>query len=197
MEPNMPSLKLQLPRLPKAVGELAHSNQFLKISVLVSYGFSILMVLLCFFLSRRQPVVMAFTPKAVLYDQAEAPKPEDEVIQAVRAYVERRYKWEPKTVAQNLKQAEAFILPQSQKAFEASTAEVVRFSTEKGVLQRAYANQILVDLDKKAVLVLGDRVTAIQGLKAAGELRLELSFESGPRTKENPWGVYVTKEREQ
>jgi hypothetical protein len=36
-------------------------------------------------------------------------------------------------------------------------------------------------------------VAAIQGLKAAGNLRLELSFEGGTRTKENPWGLYVSK----
>jgi hypothetical protein len=39
-------------------------------------------------------------------------------------------------------------------------------------------------------------VTTIQGLKAAGSLRLELSFESGSRAKENPWGLYI-KEREE
>lgn len=195
MEPNMPT-KLKLPKLPKALGELAHSNQFLKVSVLVSYGFSILMVALALILSRRAPVVLAFTPGAALYDLAEMPKPEDEITQAVKAYVEHRYKWEPKTVAANLRQSEAFILPQSRKAFEAAIAEVIKFSMEKNVLQRAYANQVLVDLDKRVALVVGDRVTAIQGLKAAGDLRLELLFESGPRTKENPWGVYITKERE-
>lgn len=196
MEPNMPT-KLKLPKLPKTLGELAHSNQFLKISVLVSYGFSILMVALALILGRRAPLVLAFTPDAALYDLTVMPKPEDEIIQAVKAYVEHRYKWEPKTVNTNLHQSEAFILPQSRKAFEAATAEVIKFSMEKNVLQRAYPIQILVDLDKKVALVVGDRVTAIQGLKAAGDLRLELSFDSGPRTKENPWGIYIVKEREQ
>lgn len=196
MEPNMPT-KLQLPKLPKALGELAHSNQFLKISALASYGFCILTLILAFVLGRREPVVLAFTPNAALYDSTSLPKPEDEVVQAVKVYVDRRYKWEPKTVAPNLRQAEAFILPQSRKAFEVATAEVIKFAREKGVMQRAYPVQIVVDLDKRAALVVGDRVTAIQGLKAAGDLRLELSFDSGPRTKENPWGVYFTKEKEQ
>lgn len=195
MEPNMPT-KLQLPKLPKALGELAHSNQFLKVSVLVSYGISILMVALALILSRRAPVVLAFTPSATLYDTIAMPKPEDEIIQGVKAYVEHRYRWEPKTVAANLRLSEVFILPQNRRAFEAATAEVIRFSTEKGVLQRAYPSQILVDVDKKVALVVGDRVTAIQGLKAAGDLRLELSFDSGPRTRENPWGIYFTKDRE-
>jgi hypothetical protein len=198
MEPNMPNLKLKLPRLPKALGELAHSNQFLKVSAIAAYGLCLLMVTLSFFLARKQPLILAFTPKAVPVEMADLPQPEDEVIQAVKIYVEHRYKWEPKTVVQRLHEAEAFIQPQSRKAFEAATAEVAHFSIDKGVVQRAYLLQPpLVDLDKKAVLVMGDRVTAIQGLKAAGELRLELSIESGPRTKENPWGIYITKEKEQ
>jgi hypothetical protein len=198
MEPNTPNLKLKLPRLPKALGELAHSNQFLKVSAIAAYGLCLLMVVLSFFLARKQPLIFSFTSKAVPVELADLPKPEDEVIQAVKIYVEHRYKWEPKTVVQRLHEAEAFIQPQSRKAFEAATAEVSRFSIEKGVVQRAYLLQPpLVDLEKKAVLVSGDRVTAIQGLKAAGDLRLELSFESGPRTKENPWGVYVTKEKEE
>ena len=189
--------KLQLPKLPKALGELAHSNQFLKTSVLVSYGLCALLVLLSIFLSRRAPVVLALTPKATVLEVTDPPNPEDEVTRAVVAYVERRYKWEPKTVSANLRQAEAFILPQSRKAFETAIADVIRFATEKNVMQRVYPIQVLVDLGKGAALVVGDRVTAMQGLKAAGDLRLELSFESGPRTKENPWGIYVTKEREQ
>ena len=197
MEPNVSNTKLRLPKLPKALGDLAHSNQFLKISVFASYGLCILMVVVTLVLSRREPVVLALTPTAGLYDPADMPRPEDEISQAMKAYVGHRYKWEPKTVAASLRQAEAFILPRSRKAFESATAEVVRFATEKGVLQRAYPNQISVDLDNKIALVVGDRVTAIQGLKAAGDLRLELSFDSGPRTRENPWGVYVTKEKEQ
>jgi hypothetical protein len=46
-------------------------------------------------------------------------------------------------------------------------------------------------------LITGDRVTSIQGLKAAGNLKLQLTFESGQRTKENPWGIYITKEKEE
>lgn len=192
----MKSTKLQLPKFTKAFGELAHSNQFLKISVLVSYGVSLLMVMLALFLGHRDPVVLAMAPNAAFYNLAPLPKPEDEIIQAVRAYVDLRYKWEPKTVAASLRQAEAFILPQSRKAFEAATGEVIKFAAEKIVLQRAYPAQIVVDLEKKLALVIGDRITAIQGLKAAGDLQLELSFESGPRTRENPWGIYFVREKE-
>lgn len=73
---------------------------------------------------------------------------------------------------------------------------VIRFSVDKIVAQRAYPVEIRVDLKKGVAVIEGDRITSIQGLKAAGDLRLELGFESGPRTGQNPWGVYVSKEKE-
>jgi hypothetical protein len=33
-------------------------------------------------------------------------------------------------------------------------------------------------------------------MMAAGPLKVELTFENGDRTKENPWGVYFVKEKE-
>lgn len=73
---------------------------------------------------------------------------------------------------------------------------VVRFSSERMVSQRVYPGEIQVDLKKGLATISGDRITSIQGLKAAGDLKLELSYESGPRTTLNPWGVYISKERE-
>ncbi|MGE3263190.1 MAG: hypothetical protein AB7K68_15525 [Bacteriovoracia bacterium] len=77
-----------------------------------------------------------------------------------------------------------------------SMQNVIRFSVDKIVAQRAYPVEIRVDLKKGIAVIEGDRITSIQGLKAAGDLRLELGFESGPRTEQNPWGVYVSKEKE-
>lgn len=46
MEPNM---KLNPAKLPRALAELAHSNQFLKISNLISFGLSFLMLVLAIY----------------------------------------------------------------------------------------------------------------------------------------------------
>lgn len=45
-------------------------------------------------------------------------------------------------------------------------------------------------------MIVGDRIMSIQTLKAAGDLKLELVFESSQRSNENPWGIYFTRERE-
>lgn len=58
-------------------------------------------------------------------------------------------------------------------------------------------DHIQIDLKNSIAQIIGSRVTAIQNLKAAGELKLQLSFESGPRTKENPWGIYIRQEKEE
>ena len=54
-------------------------------------------------------------------------------------------------------------------------ADTIKFSTSKAVAQRIYPDRVAVDLAKRTVSISGDRVTAIQCLKAAGDLRLELT----------------------
>lgn len=194
----MKQLKLHVPKLPRSIGELTHSNQFLKFNVLASYVVSLLLIALLFCNSSRPPTVLTLTPSATPYENVQPPKPEDEVARAVRAYIALRYRWDAKCVGDRLRQAGAFIPPGSRKAFDTASANIVKFAQEKGVLQRVYAgDSINIDLEKKTAFITGDRITAIQGLKAAAEFRLSLDFESGPRTRDNPWGIYFVKEREE
>ena len=192
-----PSIKLTAAKLPKMLSDLSHSNQFLKVFSLSSLGVLALALVIVLILSNKAPVVLALAPEGRRLESAALPKAEDEIRAAVERYLERRYKWEPENVKQRLLESEAFILPGNRRAFQSAAANVIRFSTEKLVSQRVYPERIDVSLEKKTALIFGDRVTVIQGLKAAGNLRLELSFESGPRTRENPWGIYITKEREE
>lgn len=190
-------IKMRAAAFPKLVADLAHSNQFLKIFSVSALALSGLIVVLAFVLGTRQPVVLTLSPSGEALERKEMPKPEDEIRAAVRAYLERRYKWEPTNVAKRLQEAEAFVLPNAMRAYQSAVANVARFSTEKLVAQRVYPEKMIVNLEKRTVSIVGDRVTSIQGLKAAGDLRLELSFESGPRTRLNPWGVYIAKEKEE
>lgn len=193
----MQTIQFKIAEMPKMLGDLTHSNQFLKMFSLASLGVSILTLATLLVLVNRPPIVLTLSQSAGIMERTTAPKADDQIRAAVAAYLERRYKWDPSNVKQNLLEATAFILPQNIKAYQGAVANVAKFSTEKLVSQRVFPDKMEVSLDKKTVLVTGDRISAIQGLKAAGNLRLELSFESGPRTKENPWGVYVTKEKEE
>ncbi len=179
------------------LGELSHSNQFLKMFSLVALLLSILTLSLLIVLVSKAPLVLTLASTGEKLEKVELPKAEVQIKEGVRAYLEKRYQWQPENVKQKLLAAQAFVLPTSMKAYQGAVANVAKFSTEKLVTQRLYAEKIEVSLEKRSVFITGDRVTSIQGMKAVGNLRLELSFESGPRSRENPWGIYITKEREE
>jgi hypothetical protein len=182
--------------LPKILSELTHSNQFLKLFSVFCLLVTTLALGTTAILVTKDPLVLSLSPKGEKLENSTIPKPEDEIKTAISFYLDKRYKWEPSSAKKNITSAEAFVLPTSLKVFQSGIANVVKFSIERNVSQRIYTDTIEVALDKKTALITGDRVTSIQGIKAAGNLRLELSIEFGPRTVENPWGVYITKERE-
>jgi hypothetical protein len=178
------------------LGELTHSNQVLKVFSLLSLLLAVLCGGLVYVTATRPPVVLAIAPSGAALDKGVLPKPEDEIRAAMQRYVDLRYHWEPATVKQKLQEAEAFVLPSSLKAYQAAAVNIVKVSSEKAIAQKVYPDKFEVNFEKKAVLITGDRLTAIQGLAAAGALRLELTFEPGHRTYANPWGIYVSKEKE-
>lgn len=189
-------IKLKIKKFPSQMAELMHSNQFLKMSAFCSYGICAILLVLLMYLSLRPTSFITLAPDGSVYQFLDKPNPEVEIEKVVRKYIEKRYNWEPKSVLKNLEAVEMFIPKSLRKSFMRSMSGIVKFSTEKQVSQRAYPFLIKVILNENEVHVSGDRITAIQGIKAAGNLNLKLLFESGPRTKENPWGIYILKETE-
>jgi hypothetical protein len=191
------SVNLKMPALPRMMGELMHSNQFLKVFCLSTLVLSFMMLGNIIMLSMKEPLVITLAPDGKAMGRTTLPKAEDLVREGIKHYLQKRYQWEPGNVNKKLRESEFFITPYALKAFQGAVANVARFSTEKIVSQKVYPEKIEVDLTKKTAFITGERVTSIQGLKAAGNLKLELTFESGPRTRENPWGIYISKEREE
>lgn len=181
----------------KMIGQLLHSNQFLKVFSLSSLILVFMVLGLIFAMATKEPIIITLGPDGKAIEKISMPKAEDQIREGIKNYLEKRYQWEPENVVNKLKDSESFITPQSLKAFRGAVFNVSKFSTEKHVSQKIYPNKIDVNLAKNTALITGDRVTAIQGLKAAGNLKLELTFESGPRTEMNPWGIYISKEREE
>ena len=155
-----------------------------------------LALVMIFVLSTRAPIVLTMSQNAQPISQLAPPNAAQEVQAAMRRYLELRYQWTPENVKRQLTDAQAMVHSGAMKAYLGAATNVVKFSTEKQVSQRVYATKFSVDLERRIVSIVGDRITAIQSLKAAGDLKLELGFDFGPRTKVNPWGIYVTKERE-
>lgn len=189
--------RLQNARLPKMLGELTHSNQFLKIFsifslVLVFMGLGAIMVL-----ATKEPLILTLGPDGKALERQMLPKAEIQISEAIKSYLDKRYAWEPSNVRTKFKKSEDFISPLTLKAYQGALLPIAKFSREKTVSQRVYPESIKIDLNRKVAFISGDRITSIQGFKAAGNLRLELSFDYGPRTLQNPWGIYITKEREE
>lgn len=193
---NAIKVKFKAGAFPKMLADLSHSNQFLKMFAVGSLALSLVLSALVFVAFARKPIVIAMTESADILRQVELPKPESEVRQAILAYVERRYNWTSQTVDQQLEKAQTFVASANMQSFLQGTSNVKRFSKEKVVTQRAYASNVAVDLKRGVAFVSGDRITEIQGMRAAGALNLELSFQSGPRNSGNPWGIYIFKESE-
>ncbi len=189
-------IKLRELKLPKILGDLAHSNQFLKLFSVSSLITNFLSLIIIFVLATRSPVVLSFNSDANLLEKAPMPKPEMEVRAAIKHYLELRYQWSPENVKDKLALAQTMIQPSAMKAYLGAAQNVVHFSLEKQVSQRVYGTDFVVDLERKTVRIVGDRITSIQNLKANGDLKLELSFEYGQRTQQNPWGVFISKEKE-
>lgn len=190
-------LNMNVTAFPALVGKLSHSVQFLKV---LSLGLLALLLILALGITSilgKEPIVVVTDVQSKILQTTGLPKAEVQIEEAVRSYLNLRYWWDSKSVAGQLQKSESFIAPFSIKAFRKATESVAKFSTDKGVSQRLYPHQIKIDLSKKVVEILGDRVTSIQGVLAAGVLRLGLDFEYGARTLENPWGIYITKEREE
>jgi hypothetical protein len=194
---NLKFIKLNGTELPRKVGELVHSNQFLKLFSLSALGLAGLMLIAVLVMATKDPTVITLNVDGASLEKTALPKAEDQIREGIKRYLEKRYQWEPENVIKKLKESEEFITPKALRAFQGAVANVAKFSVDKVVSQMVYPNEIKVDLKSQTALITGDRVTSIQGLKAAGNLKLELTFENGPRTKENPWGLYISKEREE
>lgn len=184
-------------KLPEMLSTLIHSNQFLKIFSLSMVTLLIIALFTIFVMSFKEPTVVALSLDGKEEHISYEVKLENQVTEAIKKYLEKRYHWNEKDVIKKLKEAEDFISPQARKAFQESVAQIAKFSIEKIVGQKLYPEQIKIDPQNGTALITGDRITSIQGLKAVGDLKLELTFESGRRTRVNPWGIYILKEKEE
>ena len=191
------TISLKMPSLPKMMSELMHSNQFLKFFSLSLVVLAFMITVVVLVMATKEPMVITLDSYGKTIERTVLPKAEDQIREGIKRYLEKRYQWEPENVLKKLKESEEFITPQALKAFQGAVGNVAKFSKEKIVSQKVYPEKIEIDSKKGVALITGDRVTSIQGLKAAGNLKLELTFESGPRTQNNPWGLYISKEREE
>lgn len=191
----MGSVKLKN-AFPIVWGDLAYQNHWMRKIALAALVVGALSLTGVIALLNRKPLVVMLDAQANVIRPGSQNSIETELEKMAHRYLEFRYIWEVGNQADQLMRAKSFIASQSLKAFEKTAAVLVAFSKGKNVSQRIYPTKILVNSKESKIEVVADRITEIQGLKAATLLRVSLYFQSGPRTAENPWGVYVIKEEE-
>jgi hypothetical protein len=193
----MNTKQLKSSQFPKMLSDLSHSNLFLKKFLLITLCLVLVSSFEIYYFTSKGPIVVALSPEGKVLERTIMPTSEDIVGECISHYMEKRYTWVPSDVQKKLKDSALFVSPTSQKAFGEAIANIIHFSIEKQVSQKVYPAKIEVNMQNRTALITGDRVTSIQGLKAVGNLKLQLTFEIREATKENPWGIYITKEKEE
>jgi hypothetical protein len=182
---------------PKALDQIFTAQKIFKFALI--YLAISQMICLCalVWMGIKDPVVYTFDVTGKEMVPTKDLKLENQITMALKIYVDSRYSWDEKTIEVKLKDAKNFVEKKNEKLFDSSMNDLLKFAKEKSVSQKIYIEVVHLDWSSRVALITGDRVTSIQGLKAASNLRLTLEFTEGPRTRLNPWGIYITKEREQ
>ena len=180
---------------PKMVLSFAQENFNLKILAAACLGILFLSQVVLVFLLKRAPQVIALDSTGAI-TTVETKVTDLQIQQAVKEYLSHRYSWSDKNIEVELKKAEFFVDSSLVSSFRKSMLETIKYVHDKKVTQRLYPRSVDVDLKNKIVTVSADRITEFDGLKAATESKVKLSFQIDDRTVINPWGVYVTKEQE-
>lgn len=186
---------LKINAYPQMVQEFARANFNLKVLASTSLGLLFLCLSLVIYMVRRGPVVIALEGNGEV-SRIEQKVTDLQITAAAKEYILHRYCWDDSSIGAEVKKAEFFIAPNLVTSFERSLAETVKYVREKKVRQRVYPRSVEVNLKDKQIVIGADRFTEFDGLKAATDMRLNLSFSVGDRTVTNPWGVYIVKEQE-
>lgn len=189
-------ISVQLSSYPKAMREFAEENLNIKFLCGGLLAATFLMLILVLYLVKRGPTVIALDGSGSIA-VVETKVTDLQIEAAAKEYIRYRYSWDEKSIGEQLDRAKFFVLPSLAQAFERSMLETEKFVREKKVRQRVYPKTITVDLKQKRIIIVADRVTEFDNLKAATELKLSLMFTVDDRTVVNPWGVYITKETEE
>lgn len=150
-------------------------------------------------LAVRKPVLVAVGPTETKVFNVTPPSDElltVELKRLVRLYIETHYNWDFTTIEKAHAEAARFVSEKFVKAFMAANADQVKQAKEKKITERVYlSSEILVDVKSLTARIPMDRIFSVDGLRVTSPLTLDVTFEYGPRTSQNPEGIYITGEK--
>jgi len=172
-------------------------NRFLK-GILVFFVVlsAIQTVALCS-LALRKPILIAVTQTqshALAVEPPGATLLESEAKRTVTKFITAHHSWEGAKIEEQLKTASKYVAPQFAPKFLQANAAQMKIAREKNLSQKFFVSEVTVDLGAKVAHVTGERILLIDGLRAANPMQLDVRFDYGARTEENPEGIYITAE---
>ncbi len=174
-------------------------NEFLKGLLAFLIALTAVQSVAILILGLRGPKVVAVTPTQSVYLKVEPPSDElfsSEVVRVVKDYIQKHHNWDYQQIEKTQNEAAKLVGNDFQKAFLKANSEQIRIAKEKKLTQRFYlASEPIADFKSKTVKISGDRIIVVEGLRAANPIKLEISYEAGPRTETNPSGIYITAEK--
>ena len=179
----------------KLFSDLNYQNQVLKSVVFGMITVLILALGAILIFLNRGPTVVGLAENGEVIELSDK-LTNRQVEAAIRHYMRLRYNWQKDTLLMQSRVTEAMILDSALPSFRKTIQDLVKFTNGRNVNQRAYARSVDVDMSKKSVFVVADRINEIESLKAATEIRVAFKYAVGDRTVANPWGIYIEKEAE-
>lgn len=157
-------------------------------------------------LALRKPVLIALGQNETRALSV-TPPPEEllkqELQRTLTEYLQAHYTWDSSTVEASHVRASHYVSARFTQAFIQANAEQVRVAKEKNLEERVYLSRMAVDAKTLTARAVLDRILIVHsdsplgGLRAASPWVLNVSFEYGPRTEQNPEGIYVTGEKQE
>ncbi len=120
---------------------------------------------------------------------------EGEITSIIKAYIASRYNWNHASIEESFKAASKYIAPEFSKKFQEESSEQVKFAREKRLTQKLYISDIRLFPEKSEAIITGDRIIAVDNMRAASPITVEIKYEVQKRTENNPEGIYVTGEK--
>lgn len=173
-------------------------NRFLKGLLTLLISLFVVETVSLLILSLRSPTLIAVSSTESKVLSVTPPKPEllqNEVKRVVQGYFLSHYNWEYQKIKDSFNKASEFVSPDYKKTFFKANTEQEKMVLEKKLSQHFYIQDIQIDFKSKSAVVKGDRILIVENLRAASSLLLQVGFDFGPRTAENPEGVYITAEK--
>ncbi|MBI4925854.1 MAG: hypothetical protein HY843_08020, partial [Bdellovibrio sp.] len=179
-------------------GNAESQNLILKWLLLIFCSVILIESISLVILGLRKPVLIAIGEENTAVFKVKSTTQETlerEAKRTLSGYIQNHYTWDSKNIDEHFAIAAHYVFEKQIQNFKLANAEQIRSAKERKLSQRVHVSELLIDMQVKAARVTMDRILDVEGIRAVTPLILDLSFDFGQRTKDNPEGIYVISER--